>query len=242
MPIQTVKPSNRQTGALSSLHEAFAPLLSVLGANGVETPRVFESPSALREARKEISSLKGAAERLEKEKANREKAESEARKWREKAEAAEKTIGPMRQRAEKAEADLARHTREAEALAAAKLETRLAAEFTEWLGARRAAMLREVGPACAGEVGPACAGEISGGVAAATSGGASRRQLQVSARANSFTAGPSRDRHREAVADRPRRRNAQRAGGKTRRPRRGSFALQRPHIRRAPADRRACRD
>ena len=142
---QTVKPSNCQTSALSSLHEAFAPLLSVLGANGVETPRVFESPSALKEARKEISSLKGAAERLEKEKANREKAENEAKKWREKAEAAEKTIGPMRQRAEKAEADLARHTREVEALASAKLETRLAAEFTEWLGGRRAAMLREEG-------------------------------------------------------------------------------------------------
>ncbi len=118
----------------------------------MQAPRAFESPSALKEARKEISSLKGVAERLEKEMANREKAEAEAKKWREKAETAEKTIGPLRQRVEKAEADLARHTREAEAFVEAKLETRLAAEFAEWLGGRRAAILREVGPADAGEV------------------------------------------------------------------------------------------
>ena len=142
---QTVKPSNCQTNATSSLREALAPLLSVLGANGAEDPRAFESLSSLKEARKEIASLKGMAERLEKEKINREKAEGEARKWREKAEAAEKTIGPLRQRTEKAEADLARHTREAEAMADAKLETRLASEFAEWLGGRRAAMLREQG-------------------------------------------------------------------------------------------------
>ncbi len=139
---QTVKPSNCQTDAISSLQEALAPLLSVLGAKG-EDSRAFEPPSALKEARKEIASLKGAAERLEKERANREKAEAEAKKWREKAEDAEKTIGPLRQRAEKAEADLARHTREAEAMANSKLEARLAAEFAEWLGGRRAAMLRE---------------------------------------------------------------------------------------------------
>ena len=134
----------KNTSATSALREALVPLLSVLGAKG-EEPHVVESPSALKEARKEIANLKGAAERLEKEKVNREKAENEAKKWREKAEAAEKTIGPIRQRAEKAEADLARHTREAEALADAKLETRLAFEFSEWLGGRRAAMLCEVG-------------------------------------------------------------------------------------------------
>ena len=144
----------------SQLSEALAPLLSALGATGAETPRVLESTTALKEARKEIASLKGAAERLEKEMANREKAESEAKKWREKAENAEKTIGPLRQRAEKAEADLARHTREAEAMANSKLEARLAAEFSEWLGGRRAAMLREVWPADAGEVGPPCGGEV----------------------------------------------------------------------------------
>ena len=129
----------------SALRETLAPLLSVLGVDGAEVSRNFESTTALKEARKEIASLKGAAERLEKEMANREKAEAEAKKWRKKAEDAEKTIGPLRQRAEKAEADLARHMREAEAMANSKLETRLAAEFAEWLGGRRAAMLREQG-------------------------------------------------------------------------------------------------
>ncbi len=153
-------PEGKKT-APSALREALAPLLAVLGADGTETPRNYASPTALKEARKEIASLKGAAERLEKEMVNREKAEAEAKKWRGKAEAAEKAIGPLRQRAEKAEADLARHIREAEAMADAKLETRLAAEFAEWLGGRRAAMLREVGPAGAGEVGPASAGEVA---------------------------------------------------------------------------------
>ncbi len=129
----------------SQLREALAPLLAVLGADGAETPRAFESTTALKEARKEIASLKGAAERLGKEMAKREKAEAEAKKWREKTEAAEKTIGPLRQRAEKAEADLARHTRAAEAMANSKLEARLATEFAEWLGGRRAAMLCEQG-------------------------------------------------------------------------------------------------
>ncbi len=135
----------KTTPATSALREALAPLLAVLGADGVETPCAFESTTALKEARKEIAGLKGATERLEKERTNREKAEAEAKKWREKAEAAEKTIGPLRQRTEKAEADLARHTRETEAMANAKLEVRLAAEFAEWLGGRRAAMLREQG-------------------------------------------------------------------------------------------------
>jgi hypothetical protein len=187
----------KSTSATSSLREALAPLLSVLGAKG-DDPRAFESPSALKEARKEIASLKGAAERLEKEMANREKAEAEAKKWRGKAEIAEKALGPLRQRAEKAEADLARHTRDAEAMADAKLETRLAAEFAEWLGGRRAAMLgaavpREVGPAGAGEVGSAGAaklgrwrGEVSSGAAAATSGGISRRQPQAALAAGNF--------------------------------------------------------
>ena len=137
--------SGKATPAASALREALAPLLAVLGADGPETPRNFDSTTALREMRKEVASLKGASERLEKEMANREKAEAEAKKWRGKAEAAEKAIGPLRQRVEKAEADLARHTREAEAMADAKLETRLAAEFAEWLGGRRAAMLREQG-------------------------------------------------------------------------------------------------
>ena len=162
-------PEGKKT-APSALREALAPLLAVLGADGTEAPRNYASPTALKEARKEIASLKGAAERLEKEMANREKADAEAKKWRGKAEAAEKAIGPLRQRAEKAEADLARHTREAEAMAAAKLETRLAAEFAEWLGGRRAAMLREVGPASAGEV----------------SGGTSRQQLQAAIAAGNF--------------------------------------------------------
>ena len=135
--------ASRSASGTEALRKALAPLLSVLGTDGTEAPRAFEPPSALKEARKEIASLKGAAERLERERANREKTESEAKKWREKAEAAEKTIGPLRQRAEKAEADLARHTRDAEAMANAKLETRLASEFTEWLGGRRAAMVRE---------------------------------------------------------------------------------------------------
>ncbi len=135
----------KTTPATSALREALAPLLAVLGADGVETPCAFESTTALKEARKEIAGLKGASERLEKERTNREKAEVESKKWRDKAEAAEKIIGPLRQRAEKAEADLARHTREAEAMANSKLETRLAAEFAEWLGGRRAAMLREQG-------------------------------------------------------------------------------------------------
>ncbi len=190
----------KSTSATSSLHEALAPLLSVLGAKG-DDPRAFESPSALKEARKEIASLKGAAERLEKEMANREKAEAEAKKWRGKAEIAEKALGPLRQRAEKAEADLARHTRDAEAMADAKLETRLAAEFAEWLGGRRATMLREVWPAGAGEVGRGDAargwaagaaklgrwrGEVSDGADAATSGGISRRQLQAAQAAGNF--------------------------------------------------------
>ena len=192
-------PEEKKT-APSALREALAPLLAVLGADGTETPRNYASPTALKEARKEIASLKGAAERLEKEMVNREKAEAEAKKWRGKAEAAEKAIGPLRQRAEKAEADLARHIREAEAMADAKLETRLAAEFAEWLGGRRAAMLREVGPAGAGEVAPLTRrswaadaarlgrlrGEVSGGVAAATSGGDSRQQLRAAPAASNF--------------------------------------------------------
>ena len=185
-------PSEKTTPAASALREALAPLLAVLGADNPETPRSFDSTTALKEARKEVASLKGASERLEKEMANREKAEAEAKKWRGKAETAEKTIGPLRQRAEKAEADLARHTRDAEAMADAKLETRLAAEFAEWLGGRRAAMLREVWSAGADEVGPPCGGEVAPAVAGevgsnklqaaqppATSGGASRQQPQA---------------------------------------------------------------
>ena len=199
--------ASRSVSGTETLREAFAPFLSILGANGEETPRAFESPSALKEARKEITNLKGAAERLGKEMANREKAEAEAKKWREKAAAAEKTIGPLRQRAEKAEADLARHTREAEAMANSKLEARLAEEFAEWLGGRRAAMLREAGPAGAGEVGPLsrrscaanaarlgrCRGEVAGGFAAATSGGASRRQLQAASAADNLRPLPGQE-------------------------------------------------
>ena len=129
----------------SQLREALAPLLAVLGADGAETPRAFESTTALKEARKEIASLKGAAERLGKEMAKREKAEAEAKKWWDKAKSAEEAIGQLRHRAEKAEADLSRHTRAAEAMANSKLEARLATEFAEWLGGRRAAMLREQG-------------------------------------------------------------------------------------------------
>ena len=143
----------------SQLSEAFAPLLSVLGATGT-APAAFAPPAALKEARREIASLKGATERLERETANRTKAEEKAAKWQQKAEEAEKTIGPLRQRAEKAEADLARYRRETEKAADAIVETRLATEFTEWLGGRRAAMLREIWPAGAGEVGPAGADEV----------------------------------------------------------------------------------
>ena len=131
----------------SQLSEALAPLLSVLGTSGT-APVAFTPPAALREAKLEIAKLKGAAERLERETVNRAKAEELAEKWRAKAAEAEKTIGPLRQRAEKAEADLARYKREAEKAADSLLETRLAAEFAEWLGGRRAAMLREAAPSC----------------------------------------------------------------------------------------------
>ena len=223
----------KTTPAASALREALAPLLSGLGANETEMSRAFESTTALKEARKEISNLKGAAERLEKEMAKREKAETDAKKWREKAETAERTIGPLRQRAEKAEADLARLTREAEAFVEAKLETHLAAEFAEWLGGRRAGMLREIWPANAGEVGPAGAGEVGPAGAGevrsskpqaaraasnlrrreppATSGGTSRLQPQAAARGNSSAAGPRCCRHGQAGAGRPGRRYAQRA-------------------------------
>ena len=167
----------------SQLSEALAPLLSVLGATGT-APAAFAPPAALKEARREIASLKGATERLERETANRTKAEEKAAKWQQKAEEAEKTIGPLRQRAEKAEADLARYRRETEKAADAIVETRIATEFSEWLGGRRAAMLREIWPAGAGEVGPAGAGEVGpagagevGPLARARLGAASPREV-----------------------------------------------------------------
>ena len=167
----------------AALRASLSPLLSALGATVTSASEPPDATSAARELRAEITRLKGAANRLEKETSNREKAEAAADKWRQKAEAAEKTIGPFRQRAEKAEADLARHTREAEAMANAKLEIRLASEFAEWLGGRRAAMLREVWPASADEVG---SNKLQAAQPPATSGGTSRQQPQAALAADNL--------------------------------------------------------
>ena len=129
--------------AAAALREALAPLLAALGAGGDAAPAAFTPPAALKEARAEAARLKGAAERLKKEQDLRAKAEAEARKWRERADAAERETGPAKQRAEAAEAARDRCLQNAGAIADARLESRLAEEFAEWLGARRAALVRE---------------------------------------------------------------------------------------------------
>ena len=135
-------PTPPREEAAASLREALAPLLAPLGA-AEAVPVAFTPPAALKEARAEAARLKGADERLKKEQDLRKKAEDEARKWRERAEAAERETGPARQRAEAAEAARDRCLRNADAIADARLESRLAEEFAEWLGDRRAALVRE---------------------------------------------------------------------------------------------------
>ena len=132
------------SGGSCALRDALSPLLPILGAEG-GGPSLPASASAatLRDLRAEVSRLKGAATRLEKEMANRAKAEAEARKWQEKAESAERERGQLRQRAEIAEAGLARCRRDAEKAADALVETRLAREFADWLGSRRATLVHE---------------------------------------------------------------------------------------------------
>ena len=140
--------SDPLAGSRSALHEALAPLLAALGAEGAQAaPAAAPATGAVRELRAELTRLKGVANRLEKEQANRAKAEAEAKKWQGRAEAFDREIGPLRQRAEKAEAEAARLRREAARTAEAVLETRLAQEFAEWLGPRRAALVREAAPA-----------------------------------------------------------------------------------------------
>ena len=141
--------------ARNALRDALSPLLPVLGAeSGGPSLPATASAASLRDLRAEVSRLKGAATRLEKEMANRAKAEAEAGKWQEKAEAAERERGQLRQRAEVAEAGLARCRRDAEKVADALVETRLAREFADWLGSRRAALVREAASADAGQTDP----------------------------------------------------------------------------------------
>ena len=136
--------SDPLAGSRSALREALAPLLVALGAEGAQAaPAAAPATGAVRELRAELTRLKGVANRLEKEQANRAKTEAEAKKWQGRAEASDREIGPLRQRAEKAEAEAARLRREAARTAEAVLETRLAQEFAEWLGPRRAALVRE---------------------------------------------------------------------------------------------------
>ncbi len=131
--------------ARTALREALAPLLAPLGAeHGDSAPAVASAAATVRELRAEVSRLKGAATRLEKEKSSRSKAEAEAEKWQQKALAADTEIGSLRQRAEVAEACLARYRRETGKAADALVETRLAQEFAQWLGSRRAALVHEV--------------------------------------------------------------------------------------------------
>ena len=140
--------SDPLAGSRPTLREALAPLLAALGAEGAQAaPAAAPATGAVRELRAELTRLKGVANRLEKEQANRAKAEAEAKKWQGRAEAFNREIGPLRQRAEKAEAEAARLRREAARTAEAVLETRLAQEFAEWLGPRRAALVREAAPA-----------------------------------------------------------------------------------------------
>ena len=149
-PAPTDAPPPTREEAVRTVREEFAVLLRAIGSgtprpSGEEDAPVasgsLETIRALREARAELSRLKGASERLRKEQSLRDKAEAEAVKWREKAEALERETGPLRQRAEVAEAARDRCLRNAEAIADARLASRLAEEFAEWLGARRAALL-----------------------------------------------------------------------------------------------------
>lgn len=142
--------------ALQAIRAELAPLSCICG----ETKADFDSTRRINELKKELAALKGASKRLEKAEAGRITAEADAAKFRQRAEEAEKSEGRLRQRAERAEAELARNVREAEAHVQALLDTRVAEEFAEWLGDRRAAIVAEIAAL------PAEGGVIASGMAA----------------------------------------------------------------------------
>lgn len=144
----------RRTEALATLREDLSPAFAALGVitdGAAPNLRDVRDAGELKELRAEVKRLRGAETRQQSEEKKRKDAEAARDEFQKQAEKLDAEVHVLRQRVEKAEADQRHFAALVEQHTEARLQQRLADEFSKWMGGRYIEEIREMLPSVSEE-------------------------------------------------------------------------------------------